>query len=231
MCDFENITFSVSEELLDLDHLAALISPDFSFAKKSPQEAQLVERERFPSTSTDSAVSVGSPYANSPIPYPDGSQGNSGFFPMESQVFFPPHFSTEPMMYQPIAYQPQVASPMVGLQDYMQSGLTSNPNPQFNLTPIGRADSSLKTRRRASRSKCPCIKCCNARANQIPSPTHHACMVLGCNKVYTRPAHLRSHLKSHENDENPKCEICFKTLMSADLFIAHMFEHGLEMKL
>lgn len=242
MCDFENITFSVSEELLDLDNLAALISPDFSFPKNTPQENQFPatslltsqetqERERFPSTSTDSAVSVGSPYSHSPTPFSNGSVGTN-FYPYDSQVFFPPHFSAEGSLpaYQPMGYPAANFSPMLGLQDYMQSGLGDSNTPQFNLTPVARADSSLKTRRRASRSKCPCIKCCNARANQIPSPSHHACMVAGCNKVYTRPAHLRSHLKSHENDENPKCEICYKTLMSAELFIAHMFEHGLEMK-
>ena len=88
MCDFENITFSVSEELLDLDNLAALISPDFSFPKNTPQENQFhatslltsqetQERERFPSTSTDSAVSVGSPYSHSPTPFSNGSVGTN----------------------------------------------------------------------------------------------------------------------------------------------------------
>ena len=94
-----------------------------------------------------------------------------------------------------------------------------------------KAKSSLKTRR-ASRSKCPCVKCCYARANQIPSPISHNSIMIGCNKTYTRPAHLRAHLKSHfQNDRNsPKCIICTKTLNSDQLFIQHMFEHGKQMK-
>lgn len=142
----------------------------------------------------------------------------------ESQVFFPPTFPANFQSYpEPIWNR--------GLADYLRADYETEQPSNFALSPIGKAQSSLKTRRRASRSRCPCIKCCNARANCIPSPSTHACMVKGCSKTYTRPAHLRAHLKSHENDAAPKCEICLKTVMSADLFIVHMFEHGKEMKL
>ena len=153
-----------------------------------------------------------------------------GYYPqqVQVQVFFPPNFTD--MTPESNLYPSHAEIWNDGLHDYIQSEYNQQAAP-FVLSSVGKAKSGLKTRRRASRSKCPCVKCCHARANTIPSPSSHGCMVQGCRKTYTRPAHLRAHLKSHETDSAPKCEICLKTVMSADLFILHMFAHGQEMKL
>ena len=241
------MSFNIESNLVNyetLDSLAAMISPDFAL-----DGCQLDScAQQVPSPQSTGSIGYGSDSSDfykpktEPVSYPAEYQSSfSGsptgsyhspppppptYYQQEMQVFFPPNFST------PVGYQFQSHDALwnQGLHDYVQSGYDAQPTP-ISICPVGKAKSALKSRRRASRSKCPCVKCCHARANQIPSPASHACMVSGCNKTYTRPAHLRSHLKSHENDKSPKCEVCLKTVMSADLFMAHMFEHGKEMKL
>merc|ERR1712113_722222 len=82
----------------------------------------------------------------------------------------------------------------------------------FKLASLDKAASGLKKRRRASRSQCPCIRCCEARANCTRSPDNHECIAIGCNKVYTRPAHLKAHLKVHEMEQLTRCKFCQRTL-------------------
>ena len=83
---------------------------------------------------------------------------------------------------------------MSGLQNYLSPQETAvRSKKPFPLASIGKVESSLKNRRtRASRSKCPCVKCCNARANALPSPPSHACMIKGCSKTYTRNGILKN---------------------------------------
>ena len=168
--------------------------------------------------SYETASSYASSTASSPNGYYSSPPPAPGVY-YEHQMFFPPSFDFQPQLWNH------------GLQQYIQTTQKTVPVQKIELSTVGKAESSLKNRRRASRSKCPCIKCCHARANAIPSPPSHACMISGCNKTYTRPAHLKAHLRSHENDRHPKCEICSKTLIKTDLFISHMFEHGKAMKL
>ena len=211
----------------DLEYLAEMVSPDFANVKL--EKAVSPHSPGSAGYGSDSSDYFNFPNSNVYQTTYDSSSPNSyysppaapGYYPQETQHFFPVNFPGYP------AYDVQTPAWNGGLQDYLVSGY----QPQFPLESVGKSKSSLKTRRRASRSKCPCVKCCHARANSIPSPASHACMILGCNKSYTRPAHLRAHLKSHEKDRSPKCVVCTKTVMSADLFISHMFEHGKEMKL
>ena len=290
MALFENIEFSVADELKDLDELSNLISPDFgqgnyfglkletvddlttnlempktpdsigtspsdlssrpSSGQSTPTLYSKKNEETFPSPDYLSPSYPQLPYygptytptqySNSPTQFSSPQQETYSMPPPtpyyenlnkspESQIFFPPTFPASNPAFGHVYTEPIWNR---GLSDYLQSDYHQvEQNTNFSLSPMRNSQSSLKTRRRASRSKCPCIKCCNARANCIPSPATHACMVKGCSKTYTRPAHLRAHLKSHENDSSPKCEICHKTVMSAELFIVHMFEHGKEMKL
>ena len=235
----------------ELDSLAAMVSPEFSpentTLSTGPRSAGSISYgsdcseyyrqpqstpELLPMTSPEQFLyqsNYASSYSSSS---PTGSYYSPpaapGYYPQQGQAFFPPNFAE--MAPQAYHYPPHGEVWNQGLHHYIQSEHHQQPA-QFVLSSVGKAKSGLKTRRRASRSKCPCVKCCHARANTIPSPSSHGCMVHGCRKTYTRPAHLRAHLKSHETDSAPKCEICLKTVMSADLFILHMFAHGQEMKL
>jgi hypothetical protein len=226
-----------SEFLLDflaLDEIANMVSPVFSpsnFTENSPRESLgygSVDSDEYIQV-PDNVCSGG--YNLSPSDQKTFDQNLFGQIPevdyqpfQSQQVFFPPNFSP-PADYQ---YYPPSESWNSGLQDYIQAAYVEPTHQIAPLCPVGK--SSLK-QRRASRSKCPCIKCCHARVNCIPSPSYHACMVEHCNKTYTRPAHLRAHLKSHEQDKSPKCEICKETIMSAELFTTHMFNHGKAMRL
>ena len=87
-------------------------------------------------------------------------------------------------------------------------------------------------RSRASRSRCPCLKCCSARVNGLPSPSQHLCIIKGCQKSYSRPAHLRNHLKTHQNQSDLKCEICLRKFVTSEMIISHMSdEHEADLKL
>ena len=234
--------YSTMDDLVnygELESLATMVSPEFSPEPRSTGSisygSDCSEYYRQPQSTPEllPMIPYQSNYASSySSSSPTGSYCSPpaapGYYPQQGQAFFPPNFAE--MAPQAYHYPPHAEVWNQGLQDYIQSEQHHHPAP-FVLTSVGKAKSGLKTRRRASRSKCPCVKCCHARANTIPSPSSHGCMVHGCRKTYTRPAHLRAHLKSHETDSAPKCEICFKTVMSADLFVSHMFAHGQEMRL
>ena len=116
------------------------------------------------------------------------------------------------------------------LKNFIKSNEVDASNSSFQLSSVSK--SSLKMRRsRASRSKCPCVKCSSARVNGFPSPINHLCIVKGCTKSYTRPAHLRNHLKTHQNNEDLKCEICQKSFLQSEMMINHMIEHEPDLKL
>ena len=90
----------------------------------------------------------------------------------------------------------------------------------------------LVRRSRASRSRCPCLKCCSARINGLSSPGSHLCMIKGCQKSYSRPAHLRNHLKTHQNQSDLKCNICLRKFITSEMIISHMTdEHEADLKL
>ncbi|CAG5108484.1 Oidioi.mRNA.OKI2018_I69.chr1.g3818.t1.cds [Oikopleura dioica] len=238
---FQNVAFELPQvDLSDLDFLAGLISPStvseqsYSSPNFAPSSGYNSAASDFPvhysssSSPSSSNSSPGNPipsaapvnasYYHYPSPAPSPHYSPEQFYPQQ-QYFFPSTFS-------PTDFNPQA------LQSSMNSYLSTPPSfhPSPQPQPLKIAKSALKNRR-ASRSKCPCLKCCHARANQIPSPTYHACVVKNCQKSYTRPAHLRSHLKSHDSDGQLKCDLCCANFPTSDLLISHMFEHGKQMKL
>ena len=160
-----------------------------------------------PPPSTPSYTSIGS----LPSPPPTPVQGSP------EQSFFPSNFNADQVWSQ-------------HYNNYMNGNAISAENNSFQLSSISKSSLKMK-RKRASRSKCPCVKCCSARTNGFPSPINHSCVVKNCTKTYTRPAHLRSHLKTHENQGTLKCDICSQAFMKSEMLINHMFEHGAEMRL
>ena len=116
------------------------------------------------------------------------------------------------------------------LTNYLIADRVALENNRFQLGSVSKSSLKMK-RKRASRSQCPCVKCCSARVNGFPSPVSHHCVVRNCSKSYTRPAHLRSHLKTHENQGSLKCNLCSKAFLKADMLTSHCFEHGDEMRL
>ena len=100
----------------------------------------------------------------------------------------------------------------------------------FHLKPVPPVKAIRRSR--ASRSRCPCLKCCSARINGHPSPSQHLCIIKGCQKSYSRPAHLRNHLKTHQNQADLKCGICLQKFITSEMIITHMTdEHEADMKL
>lgn len=165
-------------------------------------------------------------YSTPPSPYLHCPPSNP-----YGQYFFPPHFKPDQVMNYP---HPPPRTPSSG--EYNQNTASvplqiPNGKRNFKLASLDKALSGLKKRRRASRSQCPCIKCCSARANCMPSPETHECIIVGCKKIYTRPAHLKAHLKIHEMDQYPQCQFCRRGIQqNADAMINHMFEHRKDMK-
>ena len=137
-----------------------------------------------------------------------------------------------PVYHNPTPTQVPVQNPAwnAHLKNFIKSNEVDASNSSFQLSSVSK--SSLKMRRsRASRSKCPCVKCSSARVNGFPSPINHLCIVKGCTKSYTRPAHLRNHLKTHQNNEDLKCEICQKSFLQSEMMINHMIDHEPDLKL
>ena len=100
----------------------------------------------------------------------------------------------------------------------------------FHLKPVPPVKAIRRSR--ASRSRCPCLKCCSARINGLSSPSQHLCIIKGCQKSYSRPAHLRNHLKTHQNQADLKCGICLRKFITSEMIISHMTdEHEADMKL
>lgn len=258
---FQNVAFELPQvDLADLDFLAGLISPS-TVSEQSYNSPEFppssgynsgASEINYPvdySSSSPASLTDASTNCSSPASIPASSS-----LPSASYYHYPsPAPALAPASYSPTygaAYAPAYTAPTQyffpasfsptdfnaqALQSSMNSYLYAPPAPAHSYEApkslkLHVEKSSLKNRR-ASRSKCPCLKCCHARANQIPSPTYHACIVKNCQKSYTRPAHLRSHLKSHDADGNLKCEICSANFMTSDLLISHMMEHGKQMKL
>ena len=232
---FNSINIEIpSVDLTDLDFLASLISPEI--ASTSPTASPIspassgYASELYATSSTGSSSPTSTYYYPSPAQYSSYDPSSTptatpSYYPPTSQYFFPTTFTHA--IAPPSA--PETFDPAI-LQSSMTSFLAQDHSPVYGDKPLTIEKSGLKNRR-ASRSKCPCLKCCHARANHIPSPTYHGCIVKGCQKTYTRPAHLRSHLKSHDNDSHLKCVICSENFMTSDMLISHMFEHGQGMKL
>ena len=145
----------------------------------------------------------------------------SHYTPLQHQLITQPNPSHNPVQKQ--AWNAH-------LKNFIKSNEVDASNSTFQLSSVSK--SSLKMRRsRASRSKCPCVKCSSARVNGFPSPINHLCIVKGCIKSYTRPAHLRNHLKTHQHNEDLKCEICQKSFLQSEMMINHMAEHEPDLKL
>ena len=159
----------------------------------------------YPACNSQSDLNNADSYKNDPYISPTFQiyDSEQSFFPQS----FNPAFFDQKTWEQGINYFIQ--------ETYHQFEISSKHSP---LKTLGKATSSLK-QRRASRSKCPCFKCCHARVNCIPSPEAHECMIEGCTKNYTRPAHLRAHLKSHEN---LVCGICEKNTANIESLYSHM---------
>ena len=254
---FQNVAFELPQvDLADLDFLAGLISPStvseqsynsFEFPPSSGYNSGASEINYpvdYSSSSPASLTDASTTNCSSPASIPAVPSVSYYHYPSPAPVPAPASYSpTYGAPYAP-AYPAQYFFPASfsptdfnaqALQSSMNSYLSAPPTPAHSYEApkslkLHDEKSSLKNRR-ASRSKCPCLKCCHARANQIPSPTYHACVVKNCQKSYTRPAHLRSHLKSHDADGNLKCEICSANFMTSDLLISHMMGHGKQMKL
>ena len=225
---------------VDLSFLADLASTDFSAENmggynsvtsslnstvSSSSTASPPQQQHIPYYPEDSLINCTPYYANfyaTPPPLTPSYTSSVGSSPTASppppaQSFFPSNFDADNVWNQ-------------HLNNYMASNLINAENNSFQLSSIAKCSLKMK-RKRASRSKCPCVKCCSARTNGFPSPINHSCVVKNCSKSYTRPAHLRSHLKTHENQGTLKCDMCSKAFMKAEMLINHMFEHGNEMRL
>lgn len=150
----------------------------------------------------------------SPTPIPSGYQylPNQRFFPLDfnpNQIHSDYHDYTN--------YSPQ--------QQWSPADCNS-----FHLKPVPPVKAIRRSR--ASRSRCPCLKCCSARINGHPSPSQHLCIIKGCQKSYSRPAHLRNHLKTHQNQADLKCGICLQKFITSEMIITHMTdEHEADLKL
>ena len=109
-----------------------------------------------------------------PYYYPTTAEGSENV-PQPTQYFFPPNFDNTSPYYHSTPTTPSSTDSFGsispenftgGVQDYLESPPIEIPvtvDPRFNLSSVGKATSALKTRRRASRSKCPCVKCCHAK--------------------------------------------------------------------
>ncbi|CBY30620.1 unnamed protein product [Oikopleura dioica] len=242
---FQNVAFELPQvDLSDLDFLAGLISPS-TVSEQSYNSPDFAPSSGYNSGASDYPIDYSS---SSPASLTDASICSSASIPTSSSIPNASYYhypASAPLSYSPTygapysPYPPQYFFPTSfspsdfnaqALQSSMNSYLSAQPLPYEAPKSLKLEKSSLKNRR-ASRSKCPCLKCCHARANQIPSPTYHACVVKNCQKSYTRPAHLRSHLKSHDADGSLKCEICNSNFMTSDMLISHMFDHGKQLKL
>ena len=139
-----------------------------------------------------------------------------------SQVFFPVGFNPNHFQYQAACHPSHHHQQNQYPQEWSPADCNS-----FKL------QAAPKVRRsRASRSRCPCLKCCSARVNGLPSPSQHLCIIKGCQKSYSRPAHLRNHLKSHQNQSDLKCGICLSKFITSEMLISHMSdEHEADLKL
>ena len=139
-----------------------------------------------------------------------------------SQVFFPVGFNPNHFQYQAACHP----SHHHQQNQYPHERSSADCN-SFQL------QAAPKVRRsRASRSRCPCLKCCSARVNGLPSPSQHLCIIKGCQKSYSRPAHLRNHLKTHQNQSDLKCGICLRKFITSEMLISHMSdEHEADLKL
>ena len=139
-----------------------------------------------------------------------------------NQVFFPVGFNPNHFQYQAACHE----SHQYRQIQYPHERSSADCN-SFQL------QAAPKVRRsRASRSRCPCLKCCSARVNGLPSPSQHLCIIKGCQKSYSRPAHLRNHLKTHQNQSDLKCEICLRKFVTSEMIISHMSdEHEADLKL
>ena len=232
MCSIDNIDNLPQIKLdndfnVDLSFLADLASADFS-----------PENMRYSSIASSSASSsTNSSGYGSPINPLEDSLLNASY-QYSAYNYSPQYVAASPAVASPQAannhFFPQNFNPEdvwnQHYNNYMAGNQVDQANSSFQLSSISKSSLKMK-RKRASRSKCPCVKCCSARVNGFPSPISHSCSVKNCTKSYTRPAHLRSHLKSHENQGTLKCDMCNQAFMKAEMLINHMFEHGNEMRL
>ena len=177
-----------------------------------------------PTCSNNSSLHLPSPPPLTPIsPTPIPGYQSSPFYTnqkyLPTQRFFPLDFNPNQIHFDGHYHDYTSDSPQ---QQWPPADCNS-----FHLKPV-----QAIRRSRASRSRCPCLKCCSARINGHPSPSQHLCIIKGCQKSYSRPAHLRNHLKTHQNQADLKCGICLQKFITSEMIITHMTdEHEADMKL
>lgn len=107
-------------------------------------------------------------------------------------------------------------------------------NPLFGLPPpsLAEVQASKPARRAAGTSACDCPNCQEA-ARLGPAGAHmikkniHSCHITGCGKVYSKTAHLRSHLRWHSGEKPFMCNwlFCGKRFTRSDELNRHMKIH------
>ena len=178
------------------------------------------------SSNNSSLHFITSPPPLTPIPpTPTPSEYQSPLYPNQpTQRFFPLDFN--PSQVQSDGYYQNYTTYSSNLpQQWSPADCNS-----FRLKPVPAVGAIRRSR--ASRSRCPCLKCCSARINGLPSPSQHLCIIKNCQKSYSRPAHLRNHLKTHQNQSDLKCGICLRKFITSEMIISHMTdEHEADFKL
>ena len=168
-----------------------------------------------------SPTSIPTGYHSSPL-YP-----NQKYSP--AQRFFPLDFNPNQIHSDEHYHDYATGCNSTQQQTYHQQWSPADCN-SFHLKPVPPVKAIRRSR--ASRSRCPCLKCCSARINGLPSPSQHLCIIKGCQKSYSRPAHLRNHLKTHQNQADLKCGICLRKFITSEMIISHMTdEHEADLKL